>query len=81
MSNTKHVDKVTINFDKDTCYLLRRIVDGAITMSNTSGIPIDPNYYSSIEKLKLLSEFSGDMTIELAHTVVVSESRLAALKE
>ena len=35
--------------------LLRQIINGAICMTKTSGLPIDPNSHSSIEKLKELA--------------------------
>lgn len=71
MENIKCANKITIDFDIDTAILLRWILNGAITRSVESGIPIDPKYYPSIDKLKTISELSGTMTIELPNSIQV----------
>lgn len=71
MSNIKHANKIIIDFNMDAAILLRGILNGAITRSVESGIPIDPKYYPSIEKLKTISELSGTMTIELSNSIQV----------
>lgn len=71
MGNMKCVNKIIIDFNMDAAILLRGILNGAITRSVESGIPIDPKYYPSIEKLKTISELSGTMTIELSNSIQV----------
>lgn len=71
MNNIKCANKITIDFDRDTAFLLRQIMDSAITASIMSGLPVDPKCYPLIEKLKTLSELSGVMTIELPNTIQV----------
>ena len=73
MSNIKCANKIIIDFNMDTAILLRGILNGAITRNVESGIPIDPKYYPSIEKLKTISELSGTMTIELSNSIQVDE--------
>lgn len=65
MSNIKCANKVIIDFDADTRYLLGRVMHSAVTASMMSGLPVDPKCYKSIEKLKTISELGGVMTIEL----------------
>lgn len=65
MSNIKCANKVIIDFDDDTRFLLMRVINRAVTASIMSGLPVDPKCYKSIEKLKTISELSGVMTIEL----------------
>lgn len=48
-----------IYIDEDTRYLLQRIIIGALTSSEMSGIPIDKKYYNSIEKLKEVASHVG----------------------
>lgn len=72
----KCVNKIIIDFDIDTAILLRGILNGAITRSVESGIPIDPKYYPSIEKLKTISELSGTMAIELSNSIQVDVNRM-----
>jgi len=74
--DNKLISKVVFDFDVDTCDLLRNIIRGSLMSSNCSGIPIDPKYYKSIDKLKALSNFSGIMTIELPSKIVVDENYL-----
>lgn len=76
MSDIKHANEIIIDFDIDTAILLRGILNGAITRSVESGIPIDPKYYPSIEKLKKISELSGIMTIELPNVIQVDVDRM-----
>lgn len=76
MENIKCANKITIDFDTDTVILLRGILNGAITRSVESGIPIDPKYYSSIEKLKTISELSGTMTIKLPNSIQLDADRM-----
>lgn len=76
MSDIKHANKIIIDFDTDTAFLLRQILNSAITRSIESGIPIDPKYYPSIEKLKTISELSGTMTIELSNSIQVDVDRM-----
>ena len=71
MSNIKCTKKIIIDFDKDTAFLLRQIINNAITSSIRSGLPIDPKCYPSIEKLKTLSDLNGFMTIELPNIIQV----------
>ena len=71
MSNIKCTKKIIIDFDKDTAFLLRQIINNAITSSIRSGLPIDPKCYQLIEKIKTLSEFNGLMTIELPNIIQV----------
>lgn len=71
MSDIKHANKIIIDFDTDTAFLLRQILNSAITRSIMSGIPIDPKCYPSVEKLKTISELSGTMTIELQNVIQV----------
>lgn len=73
MSNIKCANKIIIDFNMDTAILLREILNGAITRSVESGIPIDPKCYPSIEKLKTISELSGTMTIKLSNSIQVDE--------
>lgn len=70
------MNKVVIDFDSDTSFLLREILSGSLMAMNFSGIPVDPKYYKSIDKLKALSNFSGIMTIELPNKIVVDEDYL-----
>ena len=49
----------TIDWDIHTSNLLASILDGALTTSKLSGIPMDPKLYDSIEKIKLLTQCSG----------------------
>ena len=76
MSDIKHANKIIIDFNIDTAILLKRILNGAITRSVESGIPIDPKYYPSIEKLKTISELSGTMTIELSDVIQVDVNHM-----
>ena len=76
MSDIKCANKIIIDFNMDTTILLRGILNGAITRSVESGIPIDPKYYSSIEKLKTISELSGIMTIELSNSIQADVDRM-----
>lgn len=71
MSNIKCTKKIIIDFDKDTAFLLRQIINNAITSSIRSGLPIDPKCYPSIEKLKTLSDLNGLMTIELPNIIQI----------
>ena len=71
MSNIKCANRIIIDFDKDTAFLLRQIISNAITASVRSGLPIDPKCYPSIEKLKTLSDLNGLMTIELPNITQV----------
>lgn len=52
----------TIDWDIQTSNLLASILDGALTMSKFSGIPIDPKLYDSIEKIKLLTQCTGTIS-------------------
>ncbi len=70
------MNKVVIDFDSDTSFLLREILSGSLMAMNFSGIPVDPKYYKSIDKLKALSNFSGVMTIELPKGITVGEDYL-----
>lgn len=72
----KCANKIIIDFNIDTAILLRGILNGAITRSVESGIPIDPKYYPSIEKLKTISELSGTMTIEMPNVIQVDADRM-----
>lgn len=76
MSDIKCANKIIIDFNIDTAILLRGILNGAITRSVESGIPIDPKHYPSIEKLKTISELSGTMTIELSNSIKVDVDRM-----
>lgn len=76
MGNIKCANKIIIDFNMDTAILLRGILNGAITRSVESGIPIDPKYYPSIEKLKTISELGGTMTIELSNPIQVDVDRM-----
>ena len=49
----------TIDWDIQTSNLLASILNGALTTSKLSGIPMDPKLYDSIEKIKLLTQCSG----------------------
>ena len=71
MGNIKCANRIIIDFDKDTAFLLWQIISSAITASIKSGLPIDPKCYPSIEKLKTLSELNGLMTIELSNVIQV----------
>ena len=52
----------TIDWDIQTSNLLASILDGALTASKLSGIPIDPKLYNSIEKIKLLTQCVGTIS-------------------
>lgn len=71
MSNIKCANKITIDFDIDTAFLLKQAINSAIMASVRSGLPIDPKCYPSIEKLKTLSDLNGLMTIELPNIIQV----------
>lgn len=76
MSDIKHANKITIDFDTDTAILLGQILNNAITRSIMSGLPIDPKCYLSIEKLKTISELNGTMIIELPNVIQVDVARM-----
>lgn len=76
MGNIRSIRKVMVDFDNNTSRLLWMIVNGSLMASNHSGIPIDPEYYNSIQKLKTLSNFNGAMTIELTDTITADEDYL-----
>ena len=71
MGDMKCVNEITIDFDMDTAFLLRQILNSAIEASIMSGLPVDPKCYPSVEKLKTISELSGIMTIELPNVIQV----------
>lgn len=52
----------TIDWDIQTSNLLASILDGALTASKLSGIPIDPKLYDSIDKIKLLTQCTGTIS-------------------
>ena len=72
MSRIEYVNEITIDFDLDTAIMLDRIINSAITISCLiSCLPIDPECYPSIEKLKTLSQLSGLITIKLPNVVLL----------
>lgn len=55
---------IEIDWDIDTRNLLHDIISSSIELAHFSGFPIDKKHYESIEKIKILANWSGKVVIE-----------------
>ena len=72
----KVTDTIIIDYDEETMFLLRNIVNRAIENVYNSGIPIDLSANESIKKLKTLGMINGIMTIKFPNIIQYEEDNL-----
>lgn len=72
----KATDTIIIDYDEETMFILRDIVNRALENVYNSGIPIDLSHNKSIKKLQTLGMVNGIMTIKLSNIIQYEENIL-----